>query len=374
MMRRGPIAWTLFGVLPILLTLAFTVGARHQPAFDFRALWQAGRDVSHGHDPYPAVAGISANPKAPHDEFIYPAPVAVAMVPLGVLPFGVAAGLFVALLIVSVIATLRLLGVRDPRCYGVAFASVPVLESFRLGAVSPILALGLAAAWSGRDRRWMLPAVVTALVVAKLFLWPLFVWLLAARRWGALARSAALTVAVGACGWAIVGFGTLASYPAVLRRMTDVQFRKSYGVDGLVAAVGTGTTSAHAAVLLCTLAGIAAIAAAAWRAREPELGYCVTIVVSLLASPLVWLHYDSLLLVPVAIASARLSPLWLLPLVLWATPTPESGGTAWRIALPMLAATLAVCAPRLRGFRGEKGSSRWGVSRGAAQPGWQVGR
>src|SRR5487761_884598 len=244
-MSREPLEWTLLGVLPVLLVLAFALGARHhQPAFDFRAIWQAGRDVAHGHNPYPTVAGIPSNPAAQHDEFIYPAVVAVAMV-----PFGIAAGVFVAILVASVAATLRVLGVRDWRCYGVAFASIPVLESIRLGALSPLLALGVAGVWVARDRRWRLPAIVAAVVLAKLFLWPLFVWLLATRRLGAAVRAALLSAVVGGLGWAVVGVGALGSYPALLAKMSAVQFRNTVGVAGLLTSFGGAVASAHAGVM-----------------------------------------------------------------------------------------------------------------------------
>lgn len=364
-MRREPLEWTLLGVLPVLLVVAFALGARHhQPAFDFRAIWQAGRDVAHGHNPYPAVATIPSNPAAHHDEFVYPAVVAVALVPFGLMPFGIAAGLFLAILVVSVAATLRVLGVRDWRCYGVAFASIPVLESIRLGALSPLLALGLAGAWVARDRRWRLPAIVAALVLAKLFLWPLFVWLLATRRWGAAARAALLTAVVGGLGWAVVGFGTLGSYPALLGKMADVQVRDTVGVAGLLASLGAGAASAHAGVMLAAILGSAAIVAAARWGDGPELAFGVTVLVSLLASPIAWLHYDVLLLVPLALASRRLSGLWLLPLALWVAPQPLSDGSTWRIAVP-----IAVAAAVVLGRPLADGLIRWKPLRGVAQPG-----
>jgi hypothetical protein len=364
-MRREPLDWTLLGVLPVLLVIAFTFGARHhQPAYDFRAVWQASRDVAHGRNPYPTVSSIPSDPAAQHDFFIYPAIVAVVMVPFGLLPFTLAAGLFMALLVASVAATLRILGVRDWRCYGAAFASIPVLESFRLGALSPLLALGLAAAWAARDRRWTLPAVVCAVVLAKLFLWPVFVWLLATRRWGAAARAGILTAVVGAAGWAVVGLGTLTSYPALLGKMTDVQFRNTIGVDGLLASLGAGGTTAHDGSVLMTIAGTAAIVAAARWGRRPELAFAVAILVALLASPITWLHYETLLLVPVALVSRRMSAWWLLPLVLWVTPQPQSWGSPWRIALPMaVAAAVALGRPVTDGL------IRWKPLRGVAQPG-----
>lgn len=365
-MRREPLEWTLFGVIPVLLVLTFTFGSmHHQPAYDFRAMWQAGHAVAHGHDPYPTVASIPTGPKARYDEFIYPAVVAVVMVPFGLMPFGVAAGLFVAVLVASVAATLRLLGVRDWRCYGVAFASVPVLESFRLGTLSPLLALGVAGAWVARDRRWTLPAVVAAVVLAKLFLWPLFVWLIATRRWGAAARSALLTVVVAAIGWAVVGFDTLAPYPALLRKMTDAQLHNTVGLAGLLTSLGAGASTAHLGVLLVAALGSAAIVATARRQQAPELAFGLTLFVALVASPISWLNYNALLLVPIALASRRLSAWWLLLLAFWVAPMPYSGGSTWRIVVP-----IAVAAVATLGRRDAAGSLiRWSPLRGVAQPG-----
>lgn len=362
-MRREPIAWTLLGVLPVLLVLAFAIGPRHHhPAYDFHAMWQAGHAVAHGQNPYPAVASIPTGPKAQYDEFIYPAVVAVAMVPLGLLPFGVAAALFVLALVTAMAATLRILGVRDWRCYGVAFASIPVLESFRLGTLSPLLALGVAGAWVARDRRWTLPAVVAAIVLAKLFLWPLFVWLLATRRWGAAARSALLTAAVAALGWAVVGFDTLAPYPALLRKMTDAQLHNTAGFAGLVSSLGADPAAAHLSVVLVAILGSAGILLAA--RRDPELGFGLTILVALLASPISWLNYYALLLVPVALTSRRLSGWWLLLLAFWVAPQPYSGGSTWHVVVPIAVATAATL-----GRYATRSLIRWSPLRGVAQPG-----
>ena len=364
-MRREPLDWTLLGLLPAILVLEFALGGiHHDPAYDFRAIWQAGRNVAHGLNPYPSVASIPTDPTAQHDYFIYPGVVAVAMVPLGLMPFGVAAGIFTVILILSVAATLRILGVKDWRCYGTAFASIPVLESFRLGALSPLLALGLAGIWVLRDRRWALPLVLAAVVLAKLFLWPLFIWMIATKRWGAAARSALLTAVVGLVGWAVVGVDTIAPYPALLRKMTDVQFRNTVGVEGLLGSLGAGAASAHFGVILVAVLGSAAILLAAHRGATLELTFGLTILVSLLASPIAWLHYDAVLLVPVAIASRRFSVWWLLPLALWASPQPLSDGATWRIVVPMVVATAATLGRPLA-----DGLIRWWPLRGVAQPG-----
>jgi hypothetical protein len=43
---------------------------------------------------------------------------------------------------------------------------------------------------------------------------------------------------------------------------------------------------------------------------------------TLALSPIVWLHYLIVLLVPVAIARPRFSLVWLLPVLLWTSPKP----------------------------------------------------
>jgi hypothetical protein len=65
------------------------------------------------------------------------------------------------------------------------------------------------------------------------------------------------------------------------------------------------------------------------------------VTVAILASPIVWLHYLALLIVPIARASPRLSPLWLVTVARWLTPGTDSEGTASKMAL-VVAATIAI--------------------------------
>jgi hypothetical protein len=69
------------------------------------------------------------------------------------------------------------------------------------------------------------------------------------------------------------------------------------------------------------------------RRRSDEVTFAAAIVPALIATPILWNHYLVLLLAPIALARPRLAPLWLLPLVLWVTPHPESLGVVWRIVL-----------------------------------------
>jgi hypothetical protein len=88
-------------------------------------------------------------------------------------------------------------------------------------------------------------------------------------------------------------------------------------------------------------------------------GFAVAVVVSLVASPLLWLHYLLLLNVPIALYRPRLSGLWFVPLVLWLTPTTHSHGTTWRIALALL--VVAVVAVRTVASSARPALNRAGV-------------
>src|SRR5205085_5854366 len=130
--------------------------------FDLHVLWKAGHEIVSGHSPYP---------------FVYPAPAAIFMVPFGALPWKVAVVAFSLVLIGTAMLTLRLLGVRDWRCYALALGALPGTAAVTLGAFSWLLALCAAAAWRYRERRIVVAFAIACAVVSKLFLWPLVVWL-----------------------------------------------------------------------------------------------------------------------------------------------------------------------------------------------------
>ena len=58
-------------------------------------------------------------------------------------------------------------------------------------------------------------------------------------------------------------------------------------------------------------------------------------------SPIVWLHYFSLLLVIVAVAQPRLSVVWFAPLLMWGSEE-ITNGTPFQNALTLAAAALTV--------------------------------
>src|SRR5438105_11379952 len=96
----------------------FMLDGKHFPdggfLFDLHVMWKAGHDIVTGHSPYP---------------FVYPAPAAFLMVPFGILPWKLAVIAFTLVSIGSVVLALRLLEVKEWRCYAAVLACVPMTSS-----------------------------------------------------------------------------------------------------------------------------------------------------------------------------------------------------------------------------------------------------
>ena len=355
--------YVAFVVVPALVTIGyFVVAVRLEYAFDFHQFWQGARDVLDGRSPYPDLTAIEALPNdgrnldahGIQDVFLFPYPAfaAVALLPLGALPFGVASGILTAILLVSVAGGLWLLGVRDWRCYTVVFASSLVLGAVTLGTLTPLLFGLLALAWRYRDRPWIVAAALGPAIALKLFLWPLLLWLVATRRFRAAVASSAAGAALLLGGWATLGFDGIGDYPRLLAALSDAVQAKSFSVTALGLFVGLSDRAAStvALVLAAVLVGLAFRTA-----RGPDgdrRSLTLVLAATLALSPIVWLHYFVLLLVPIALSRPRFSPLWLIPVAFWITPFQENEDALWRFGIVL---GLAVLTTAITTF----GSIRW---------------
>jgi alpha-1,2-mannosyltransferase len=336
-------AWTdvfsalLLGLVPLLLVAAFTLGEiGNHYAYDFRGFWQAAQSIAAGHSPYPAASAVRVSRSLPINYFVYPPPIGLLLVPFGQLTYPVAAALFTLILVGAVGGALWLLGVRDWRCYGAAYGSIPVLLSLRFGAINPLLLLCLAAAWRWRNRPFVAGSAVAAAVVAKLFLWPVVLWLLATRRFKAAALAVGEGLLATAISWWAIGFAGLHQYSHLLGTLTRAEGVISYSLLGLGYDLGA---SVHAASVLpwaaAATAAVAILELGRRRAAD-HVVFATAVAAALVATPILWLHYFVLLLAPLAIVRPRFSPLWAAPLVLWATAKPAAYGDAWRVVLVLV--------------------------------------
>jgi len=327
-----------FAVIAAVLVAGFAKGPF---LYDFHGgLYGAGRDIVHGHSPYrpgfiaqqAAVSRAGGEPATIFSVPVYPPPALIAVVPLALLPYKLAGLLWIAASVGALLLTLRLLGVVDRRCYALAFASWPIVHGLLLGAVTPFLCLCTAVAWRYRKRALVAGGAVAAVAVAKLFLWPLAVWLVFQRR--LRAAGFALLVALGStlAAWAAISFAGFTIYPRMLANLAYVS--ESAGVSLVAGLMRLGADEGPARVAALTAALLLLLASARLgRARDGDRrAFTLAIVAALVASPIVWPHYLELLIIPIAVASPRLSPLWWVPLLTWAAPVAQTRHHPWAIA------------------------------------------
>ena len=94
-----------------------------------------------------------------------------------------------------------------------AFLWIPIVHGIRLGALTPLLILGIAACWRYRDSAVASSLAAAPVVVTKIFMWPLLVWQ-AERGTPRIIRSlAASLVAFTLIPWATIGFKGLDRLP-----------------------------------------------------------------------------------------------------------------------------------------------------------------
>jgi hypothetical protein len=308
-----------------------------RPLEDFGIFRTAASAVIHGHSPY--VAHPTAGAVAHFDKFVYPPVGALIFAPFAALPGGPARVVMFIAGLAALLGALRLLGVEDWRCYGVVVVAAPAINTLALGAITSFLLLGAALAWRYRDKPTVAALATAFTAVMKLFLWPVAVWLLATRRWRAAAICAGAGLILLFGGWAVIGFAGLRSYPTLVHLLQQVEGPVSYS---FVALLGLSGTTATAVTVVLSLAAVVAVWFAARGSGGDRRGFAVAVVASLVASPLIWLHYLLLLYVPIALYRPRLSGLWFVPLLLWLTPSTHSHGVTWRIALALFVVAVVV--------------------------------
>ncbi len=271
---------------------------------DFKVtLWEPGQDLSSGHDPMRAIG-------AEENGGIYPPAAILLTLPITALPYPAAAALWLLALLAGVAGALYVCGVRDWRCYALAFASPPVIAGLAYGNVSLLVVLGIAGVWVARDRPWRSGLILGTLIATRLFPWPMVIWLLITRRLRAAAVAAASSMVISFLGWMAVSFHRIGDFPAVTRSNASEFVDQGVAVASIVANLGASPT-----VLGLTLPLVLGLtlAIAAFYRRDDLACFTWVLTAVLFSSPIVWGHYYAMLLVPIAVASPRFSTTWLLP-------------------------------------------------------------
>ena len=335
------------GVLPLLtLVVLFTSAIQDDKvAMDFRQFHAAAEVIRAGGDPYSA-QGLPLT--AWGGPYPYPPLPALAAVPLT--PFSLqTSGLMVMGVLVAVaLAIPFVLGVRDWRCFGLLLLWPPVISAIQTGNVTLLLALLSALAWRWRNRPALTAASVGVAFAAKLFLWPLAVWLAATRRYWSACLASVFGAAVLLGSWAVIRFSGLLDYPDLLRRLERAVGEDSY--TGYIVGLDVGLPS-EVARSLWLVVGLSILAGAVVLGRrgDERSSFVLAISAALALTPIVWLHYFALLVVVAAIAQPRLGVVWFVPFGMVVTPGsghPTPFETAWTLCVAGLLVVLALRATR----------------------------
>lgn len=286
--------------------------------FDLRAGYlPAAEAVRDGVSPY-------ADPDDPSLDlrrtYVYPPQVAIGLVPLTWLPVDLAAFLVLLASVAVLLGAVALVGVRDVRCYAAVLLWAPTWNSFDTLNVSSALALGAALLWRFRSTLWPLGATLGVIASVKLFLWPMLLWVGLTRRPQAAILALVLGFGITLASWMAIGFAGLADYPELLALVEE---QENYSISAIANEVGIGS----AALVLAAIGGGALVVSAISSGRRGEeiRAFTLAVAATLVLSPVVWLHYLTLLIAPLGLARPRFSPLWLLPIVLWVSPRDENG-------------------------------------------------
>ena len=332
------------GVLPALVLVSVFVAAvgDDSVAVDFRVFLSAAHALLNGQSPYPSA---DAYDELIARSYVYPPLTALVSVPFTVFPDEAAGLIVMALLAAAALAVPWVVGVRDWRCYGVLLLWPPVISGIQTGSVTIAIALLAAVGWRLRDSSALAScAAIGVTLAAKIFLWPLVVWLAATRRLRSAVSALAIGVGLLLASWTAIGFAGLVDYPSLLRRLQDAEGADSYTAYIVGLDLGLPSAVARAVWLAVGLGALACVVALARRGDE-QTAFVVAIAASLALTPIVWLHYFALLLVVVAVARRSLGVIWFAPLLMVVTPGsghPTPFQTAWTLTVALVTVLLAV--------------------------------
>jgi len=175
-------------------------------------------------------------------------------------------------LLAATAGALRIVGVRDWRCYSLALLSPPVVYGVFFGNITLLLLWPVALAWRWRARSVWAGLAVAAIVAVKPFLVLLAVWLVITRRLRAAVIGLLGAVVLILVPWVAIGFDGFRDYPRLVDR---VESDYGPGRDSLPAAMSWAASGRTPRQVMCGLLALLLTALAVRLRRRADGDVCV---------------------------------------------------------------------------------------------------
>jgi hypothetical protein len=301
----------VLGIAALFLPLASAV--------DLQVFLRAGHALLHGRAVYPQPGSAAVYSGY---SFVYPYFAAWPFVPLALLPTGVATPVFFVLCAAAVIFATRVATEGDSWSAAIVLCTAFTITGLQLGSLSPLLFAGLVLMWHLRDRPAAFGLLAAPVVASKVFLAPVLLWPLVARRYRAFGWASVSTLALLAVGF-LVGPLSPRAYAHLLSALSTHEARSGFGLIGALRNLGVGAGAAQVAAFVVAGALLAGVLACYRRFRDERVLFIGAIAASLLMTPVLWSHYFVLL--PAALLVLDAPRRWLLVLAIasWAIAPPH---------------------------------------------------
>jgi alpha-1,2-mannosyltransferase len=280
----------------VALTLAF---AGDTLGYDFRAYHQAIVRLFNDQPLY----DMSYTQTGGFGLFYYPPTFAPLLVPFGFIGEAPAIWIWIALSIVAFVVGVAILPVsRSVRWWIVLLAglSFPFVYGVKLGQVGPVLLLLMAIGWRWIDSPIRLGASAALGAAIKLQPGLILVWALLTRRFAAVVAGAVVLAVLGIVATLLAGIGSWSDFLTLVRTVSDpITTPQNLTPGAVFNQLGMpADTAAFVQIASTVLVLLLVLAAIRW--ATDEASYLATVIATQLVSPILWNHYATLLLLPVA--------------------------------------------------------------------------
>jgi hypothetical protein len=315
---RAAYAVALCGAVAIAVLTIQAAAASGTLGYDYRAYDLAVDRLLAGQSMYDPTAQATGT----FGLFFYPPPFALLILPITLVPTGLAVWLWILVLVAATVAGIALLPVSERVRWAallLAALSWPLVYAIKLGQVGPVLMLLFAIGWRWMDRPWRLGVAMGVGTVIKIQPALLIGWAAVTGHRRAALIGVGVIALLALLATIVAGPSSWLDQAALLGRVSrPIETPQAFGLGRLAFEAGLSETLALVVHWTNFAAVVAVVVFVVWRGSSVA-SFLAVVIASQFLSPVLWDHYALLLLLPVA---------WLLDRGQW-----------WAALIPLLTST-----------------------------------